>query len=276
MTRLPAALALLLAGACGTPPCPVSPFHEAANVRASYADMRRPARVIRAEARVDRRDADGRIRGTVLMFIARPDLVRFDAMTQFGPAAVLTSDGERFALTDLRENVFLEGPTCPSNIERLLGFRFAAEEVTRMLLGESPLIEADDETLDCQGGAYRVIRRSATARQVLDYEVRAADLEAPPPEQRMRLRRSEVEEADGSTRWRVTYGDYRVVEDPADDASPRRGVALPFTVRFEDPRQGVDTLVTFQRIDLNVEVPPDAFVQQPRPGLTRRLVSCDR
>ena len=266
-------LAVLLV-ACGTPPCPTTPFHEAANVRQSYADMRRPARVLRAEARVDRRDPEGRIRGTVLMFIARPDRVRFDAMTQFGPAAVLTSDGVRFALTDLRENVFLEGPTCPSNIERLLGFRFAAEEVTRMLFGETPLLESTDETLDCQGGRYRVTRRSATARQELDYEVRSVDLDAAPGEQRMRLRRSEVFEADGSTRWRVTYGDYRVVEDPLDAASPRRGVALPFTVRFEDPRTGVDTLVTFQRIDLNVEVPAGAFVQQPRPGLTRRLVSC--
>ena len=60
--------------------------------------MRRPARVFRGDARVDRRDAEGRIRGTVLMILERPDRVRFDAMTQFGPAAVLTSDGETFAL----------------------------------------------------------------------------------------------------------------------------------------------------------------------------------
>ena len=97
--------------------------------------MRRPARVFRGDARVDRRDAEGRIRGTVLMILERPDRVRFDAMTQFGPAAVLTSDGETFALTDLREDRFFVGPTCPQNIARLLGMPLTAEEIAQLLVG---------------------------------------------------------------------------------------------------------------------------------------------
>ena len=118
------ALTLLVMTGCPSPPCPTLPFGEAVEVLSSYRDMRRPARVLRAEARVDRRDETGRVRGTVLMYIERDDRVRFDVMTQFGAAAILTSDGERFALTDLRENQYLEGPTCPANIERLLGLRF--------------------------------------------------------------------------------------------------------------------------------------------------------
>ena len=87
------------------------------------------------------------------MIIERPDHVRFDAMTQFGPAAVLTSDGHRFALTDMQHQRFLEGEPCPANIERLLGFALSGEEVTRLLLGETPRIEHEREEMVCEGGA---------------------------------------------------------------------------------------------------------------------------
>ncbi|HBQ17808.1 MAG: DUF4292 domain-containing protein [Sandaracinaceae bacterium] len=270
-----ALVALALVG-CPGRPCPSQPFADAESALDAYRDMRRPARVIRAEARVDRRDPEGRIRGTVLMFIARPDRVRFDAMTQFGPAAVLTSDGDRFALMDLRENHFYEGPTCPANIERLLGLRFSSTEVTRLLLGETPRIEAEDRTIRCDGATYRVELTAADGRrQELDLELREGDEMVPPEAQRMRLKRSEVFSADGQTEWRVTYDEYRFIEDPDDTQSPRRGVVLPFRVRFEDPRRDIDTLVRFSSIDLNVEIPAGAFRQETRPGLEVHPVTCD-
>lgn len=268
-------VALLLSG-CPTLPRPTLPFDEAAEAMESHRSMRRPARILRAEARVDRRDGEGRVRGTVMMFIERDDHVRFDVMTQFGPAAILTSDGEEFALTDLRDNEFYVGPTCPSNIERLLGLRFSAPEVTRLLLGETPYIEYEERTIESVSGGYRVVLRASDGRrQELDIGVRQSDLGAPPAAQRLRLRRSEVFAADGATEWRVTYDDYRFIEDPTDDASPRRGVAMPMTVRFVDPRVGADTQIRFQRVDLNVEVPEGAFSQSPRPGLTQHRVGCE-
>ncbi len=272
--RQAVACAALFLTACPGRPCPVQPFGEAAEAMSSYRDMRRPARVMRAEARVDRRDGGGRVRGTVLMFIERDDRVRFDAMTQFGPAAVLTSDGETFALTDLRNNQYLEGPTCPANIERLLGLRFSAAEVTRLLLGETPRIDASEMSMVCSGGRYRItLFQEGGRRQELEFEVREGDDGARPEEQRLRLRRSEVFARDGSREWRVTYDDYRFVRDATDDRG--RGVAMPFTVRFEDPRSGADTRVRFSEIDLNVVPPPGTFTQRPAPGLTQQRVGCD-
>lgn len=267
--------AAALLTACPGRPCPTTPFDDPASALDAYRDMRRPARVLRAEARVDRRGGEeGRIRGTVRMFVERPEGVRFDAMTQFGPAAVLTSDGERFALMDLRENRFFVGPTCPANIERLLGIRLSGADVTRLLLGESPRIEHDDTSMRCEDGGYVVTLEAADGRrQELVLEVRPGDLEAPPDEQRMRIRRSEVFGPDGRTEWRVTYDDYRFIADPTDERG--RGVAMPFTVRFEDPSAGVDTLVRFEQIDLNVEVPPGVFEQRPRAGLAVEDVTCD-
>lgn len=274
--RLSCALMMVWVVGC-VRPCPTHPFQEAEAALSSYRDMRRPARVLRAEARVDRRDSEGRVRGTVLMFIQRPDRVRFDAMSQIvGPVAILTSDGEEFALTDMRENRFFVGPTCPRNIARLVGIPLASDEVTRLLLGESPRIEAEDQSIGCNDGRYEIVLQGAEGtRQELVYEVREADIEAPPEEQRMRLRRSELFDAEGETRWRVTYDDYRFVEDPSDTSTPRRGVVMPFDVRFEDPVGGVDTRVRFRELDLNVQPPSDAFSQTPRPGLTVAPVTCE-
>ena len=224
MRRAILVLALGLAG-CPGRPCPARPFGEATDLLSSYRDMRRPARVMRAEATVDQRSGDGRVRGTVLMFVERDDRVRFDAMTQFGPAAILTSDGEQFALTDLRENEFFVGPTCEANIERLLGLRFSGPEVTRLLLGETPRIEAASREVRCDDGRYHVTLHAADGRrQELELEVREADVAAAPADQRLRMRKSEVFAPDGQLEWRVTYDDYRFVADPTDDAG--RGVIV--------------------------------------------------
>lgn len=268
-------VSLILLSSCGARPCPRAPHSDATLALDAHRDARLPAHVLRAEARVDRRGGEGRVRGTVRMFVERPDHVRFDAMTQFGPAAVLTSDGARFALMDLRENRFFAGPTCPENIERLLGVRMSGEEVARLLLGDAPRIEASEQTIRCEGGVYFVtLRAEDGTRQELELALRDDDLEAAPEQQRLRIRRSEVFGPGGTTLWRVTYGDHRFVEDPTDTRSPRRGVVMPFSVRFEDPVNGVDTLVRFADIDLNVEVPQGVFQQEPRPGLTVEPVTC--
>ena len=88
-------------------------------------------------------------------------------------------------------------------------------------------------------------------------------------EQRLRLTRSELFDTTGHTVWRVRYDDYRVVRD----GDSR--VELPFVVHFEDERHDADTLVRFQDIALNVEVPEGAFSQTPTPGLTSEFVACD-
>jgi hypothetical protein len=240
--------------------------------------MRSYARALRAEARVEQWGEDGRIRGTVMMFVQRPDEVRFDAMTQFGPAVILTSDGSRFALTDLRENRYLEGPTCPQNIARLLGIPMSGEDVTLFLLGDSPRLDTENRGISCTGdGTYLVTFQAEDGRrQEIELLVRPWDVEhdAPPSQQRLRMLRSEVFGADGSTEWRATYEDWTVIVDP-ESGDERMGVALPMKVRFEHPAQGADTTVRFQEVDINVTVPPNAFQQSPRPGIPPEEVSCD-
>ena len=274
--RIAMLLATILAlSGCGGARCPTTLHTDARTALDMAASMRAPARVMRAEARVDRRDAEGRVRGTVLMIVERPERVRFDVMTQFGPAAILTSDGSSFALTDLREDRYFHGPPCAENIERLLGLPLGAEEVGLLLFGLTPTIEASEEQIVCDGGSYRVTLRATDGRrQELVLAVRQADVEAPIEEQRMRLRSTEVFTADGALEWRVTFDDHRFVEDPATTATPREGIAMPYRIRFEMPSRGIDTLVRFERIELNTPVVEGTFTQTPRPGLSIEQVEC--
>lgn len=262
---------LLVLVGCGGLPCPEYPHTDAREALRYHESMRRSLTAIRAEARVDQRGNEGRVRGTVLMFVETPDHVRFDAMTQFGPAAILTSDGLDFALTDLRENRYLYGPACPANIARLLGIPLSAHDTTAFLLGRTPVLETDDTSIECIGDAtYRIDLRAADGRhQEIELQVREADLHAPPIEQRLRLLRSELFDAQGRTVWRANYDDYRVL------AVGEMGVAVPFWVRIEQPRLGSDTLVRFEDITVNPEIVDAVFVQAPRPGVRQEHVACE-
>lgn len=272
-----ALFALLLVG-CPSAVCPAARFTTAEELVSSYRSARMPARVVMAEARVERNDAGGRIRGTVFMMLERPDHVRFDAMTQFGPAAVLTSDGTTFSLADLRENRFFTGPTCAENIARLVGIPMEGADLASLILGQTPTLTGDSSVV-CEGGRYVVtVTDSSGWSERLEYVVRMADAEAEPLDQHLRLVRAERFEPGGAVSWRVTYDDYRVVEDPLDPLPPvdghRRGVAMPFRIRFEHPAQGIDTLVRVQSIELNPELPDGAFVQDVRPGMSVEPVEC--
>ena len=262
-------LALAIAG-CPAGVCPNVRFEDATTALSAHGDARAPIEVVRAEARVDRRDAEGRIRGTVLMMLQLPDRVRFDAMTQVGPAAILTSDGTTFALTDLRENAFYVGPTCPANIERLLGIPLAGDEVALLLTGRTPRIDAERSEIACDRGVYRVTLHGGDGRvQHIALAVSAEDASAAPAQQRTRLVESRVHARDGSLEWRATWEEHR------DVTNPRGGsVVMPFRMRFEHPSRGIDTLVRFESIDVNAAVPDDAFVQTPRPGLEVEHVEC--
>lgn len=266
---------LVLLTGCPGPGCPTTPHTDPMRALRMHRSLRRTVTALRGEARVDQRGESGRVRGTVLLYLDRPDRVRFDAMTQFGPAAVLTSDGERFQLLDHRESRFLDGEACPSNIARLLGIHMSGAEVAHFLLGDTPRLEADDVSLACSSEGYVVVRTAADGRrQEIVLTAREADEDAAPEDQHLRLRRSELFDASGKTIWRATYEDYRVVVDPADEEG--RGVALPFVLRFEDPEREADTLVRFKEMSIVTEpVPEEVFSQTPPPGMSVETISCD-
>jgi outer membrane lipoprotein-sorting protein len=272
LVRVALLAGLGFAGCGGTSvPRPMYPFASPAAALLAQRSASERVRSIRAEARVDQRGHDGRIRGTVLMFVERPDRVRFDVMTQFGPVAILTSDGERFAYADLREGRFLTGETCPQNIARLLNVPLTVEQTTILLLGGTPVIAHDQARVSWNdAGFYRVVLGVQDgSRQEIDLSIDARDRRASPANQRLALHRSEIYDPRGKSRWRATYQEFR------DLALGTERVAMPFEVRVEQPQLNRDTLIKFKQIKLNAEVAAEAFAQSPGPGQTEEVASCD-
>ena len=199
------------------------------------------------------------------MFLERPNRVRFDVMTQVGPAAVLTSDGESFQLSDLREGAFLHGPTCPENIARLLGIRVDAENIVRLLTGDTPIVDASTQSMLCRDGRYVVtlVADDGTSQEI-GFSVHPDDEQAAPDEQRLTLRSSVERDPGGKTRWEAAYDDYIDVD----------GHSFPTNVRFTDRINGADTAVRVKWISVDPDIPPGAFVQAPSPGMSVELANC--
>jgi outer membrane lipoprotein-sorting protein len=264
-----AALVLGALSGCGGPKCPAQLLTDPAQALASRHYAPEAITSLRAEAKVDQRGKAGRVKGTVLMFVQRPDRVRFDVMTQFGPVLILSSDGESFALSDFKENRFLAGPACEENIARLVGVAISGEAVASVLMGDVPAIDASQDAVSCSGeGGYRIERRAeGGALQTIELAVHSVDMQKPPAQQRSELREVSYTNAAGKRLYRVRYEDYRAVG--------KQGVRLPFTVRIEDSASQFDALLRFESIDLNVRVPDEAFAQKPRPGLRIEAVSCE-
>ncbi len=257
---------------CAGHACPRMPHTDSEKALSYHDSMRVHVHSFRARARVDQFNHKGRLRGTVMMFVERPDRLRFDAMTQFGPAAVLTSNGTEFGLVDLREKVYWHGMVCPENMARLMGVTISAEELSLLLLGQVPRIHANAASMQCSAeGFYRIKRFGLNGhRQEIDLDIREADLDKPLKEQRLRVIRVELYDPSGKTEWRVTYDDYKVIKGPKET----QGVAMPFKVRLEDPKRGGDTLVRFEDVDINVQIPEDVFSQTPPPGMRIRQALC--
>jgi hypothetical protein len=256
-------LALLALAGCAGATCPAQLITDPA--QAIAAQKQAPIRSLRAEAKIDQRGRDGRIKGKIMMFVERPDRVRFDAMTQFGPALILTSDGENFALSDFKDNRYLSGPACAESLGRVIGVALASSEVASVLLGEAPLIAGTD-ALTCSGGSYKLERRGADgAREELELSVRDADRKLPPNEQRLYLAAATLWSAEGEKLYRVRYEDYARVGS----------AEFPHTVRIDDFRNDSDALLRLSEVAVDVKIPDGAFTQAPRAGLALEALECD-
>jgi hypothetical protein len=262
----------LAAGGCsGSLPAPKYPFPDAPQLLARHDSLASSLNGIRAEARVDQRGNQGRVRGTVLMFIERSGRVRFDVMTQFGPVAILTSDGTEFAFSDLREKRYLTGETCPKNIARLLGVPLSAADTAHFLLGGTPILVYTTSSIRWnEDGYYTVVLRGVQGeRQELDFELDPADSSQPPGTQHVALLRTELFDPKGVRVWRVSYSDLKVV------TSGQTRLRLPYTVHVEQTASRSDTLVRFKELKLNPTFSDEIFTQTPRPGMEEEEATCE-
>jgi outer membrane lipoprotein-sorting protein len=262
------AVGALALTACRGPSCPADLLKDPSQVLSTQRTRAEGIHSLKAEARIDQRSDKGRIKGRVLMFVERPERVRFDAMTQFGPALTLTSDGNELALSDFKDNRYLTGATCPSNIARLIGVALSGPDVVSALLGDAPPFESAHDTMQCSGqGSYLIDRRAQDgSRELLEFSIDPQDFAKKASDQRLTLSEVNVWNPAGKKLYRVRYEDYRSVG---------HGASLPFTVRIDDQSSKSDAVLRFEKIQVNVQVPEGAFRQEPRAGLQVEALTCE-
>src|SRR5690606_22655247 len=134
----------------------------------------------------------GRVRGALLMFAVWPANLRMDVVRPFGVTlATLTSDGTKFALSDLREKRFYFGPASACNIARLTTVPMPGHVLGSLLRGEAPVLvhDAANATIEWSGKGYYVVRIAGTrnATEEIHLEPHPADAALPWDKQRMRV-----------------------------------------------------------------------------------------
>src|SRR4051812_10316481 len=95
--------------------------------------------------------------------VRRPASVPLEALTPMGdPAAVLVADQGRFALLDLRNNVFYRGPATPENLSRLIPAPLRDDELVSLITGDIPdLPGGRPSSAFREGDGYKLVTTSA-------------------------------------------------------------------------------------------------------------------
>jgi hypothetical protein len=101
------------------------------------------------------------------VFVKRPASLRIEALTPMGdPAAVLVADQGRFALLDLRNNVFFRGPATPENLSRLIPVPLRDEELVSLITGDVPELPGGrPDSAAREGDGYRLVIAAPRVRQ---------------------------------------------------------------------------------------------------------------
>jgi hypothetical protein len=254
---------LFLLGGC--PPPPVArpyPAPTASELMAKIAAHARQIHSLRAEARVEHTAEGGqRVKVTVRMLVERGGKLRLEAEAPLvGPVATLVSDGEHFALLDLRNHRFFEGPASACNVASLIRIQLAPEDVVSVLMGGAPIEGAPSGvSWDPSHGGREVLELRApdggSERIWLDARDRIWDLLA-----------AERRDAAGQLRWRVEHEDFQ---------DRGGGVRLPTRTQVEEPPEKADARLKFRSLEPNVAADPAVFHLEPPPGVVPEPARCN-
>ncbi|MCP4605767.1 MAG: DUF4292 domain-containing protein [Proteobacteria bacterium] len=250
--------AAILGWACGPVPPPLEAYTSAPDLLREQSELRNKIRSFRIAGRVDHFGEEHRVQGKIYLFADLPGRLRIELVSPFGsPMSVLTVNRDNFSLHDLREGRYLTGPAEPCNIARLVRIPLPPDDVMQILVGHTPIIEGSEEVTWDKGGFYRVVIRDRKKVQ---------NLEIGPGKNTLPLRKSRLEDENGTV-FNITYDRWKNLG----------AIAIPHEIRVKMPRKKADLLLRYDEgaVELNVDLPDDAWNQSPPPGLTVEQVTCD-
>ena len=181
------------------------------------------------------------------LFVKRPASLRMEALSPMGdPAAVLVADQGKFALLDLRTNVFYRGPATPANLSRLIPAPLRDEEIVALVTGDIPELPGGrPETATREGDGYRLVIASPRMRQEV---VLGGDLRV------VQVRRLD---AANKLLWSVGL-------DEHDDAS---GAQVPRLLHLEAPPDKIKVDLRLRSLLAGKPPPAGAFLLGVPPGV---------
>lgn len=243
---------------CGPVPRPADAYGSAPDLIADMTALREAARSLRATGRVDHFGDEHRVQGKVFVFAKLPQKLRVDLLSPFGSTiSVLTVSEGRFAMSDLKEGRYMEGPADPCNIARLIRIPLPAADVVRVLVGHTPIIDGDRTVEWNRKGFYVITVEDGRRRQILHVG---------PDRGVLPLLRSRLEE-DGEVVFDISF----------DRWLPAGGHQLPNEIKIEMPGEKVDLLLRYDMdgVETDVDLPDNAWTQEFPPGAKVEQVTCD-
>lgn len=241
---VPIAAALLVSCAAvpRRAPEPVAPG-EAEAALAALADASEARRSLRGTLRLSLDGPEGSFRSTQVLLLQRPARLRVEVLGFLSQTvAVLTTDGAQFDLFRAQERRLERGPVYPGLLHDVARIDLEPDEAVAVLLGAPRMPPG-----------LRVSRVDATQEGGLAIDL----VDAPGALRRhvelgpgRELRAAEVRTLGGSVLWRASFDDYRDVA----------GTSFAHRVALRFPDSGTDVDVVFTRVELNPELPEEAFV----------------
>lgn len=246
-----------LVSACGPATKPLDAYTEGADILLDFQNKISKIQSFRITGRVDHFGEEHRIQGKTYLFSKLPQNLRVEIVSPFGsPLSVLTVNETDFALHDIREGRYFAGPAEPCNIARLIRIPLPVADVIRILVGSAPIIEGTSQVTWDPKGFYRVVISDGRRIERLDIG---------PDKNSLPLLRAVLEDEEGLI-FDISYSRHLVTA----------GVQVPREIRVKMPREKADLLLRYDQdgVELNVDLPEDAWTQTPPSGMAVEKVDC--
>jgi hypothetical protein len=212
-----------------------------------------------------------------------------DVVSPFGlTLATLTSDGNRFALADLQDHHFYEGPSSACNIARLTSVPLPARVLVNLLRGVAPVVEHQEGAASLiwnTRGYYTIQIAGAQAEETIALAPHPDDWSKPWAEQRVRVRAVSVRQKQWVL-YQATLEEHGTAEtakprvDPdalEADIPPSGGpcdAELPKKIHLEVPEQSDDVRLRYSEAAWNPPLPEGIFSQTMASGMKPVHVDC--
>jgi outer membrane lipoprotein-sorting protein len=242
-------LSSLLAGCAATPwtrpHAAPAVLPSAAEIDAALAARRDSVHSLRALARLRYRDAAQSVTSREAIVVARPDRVRVEVLSLFGSVFLLVAEDGLMTAYARDENTVYRGQASPQNLERYVRLGVPVAELVDIVLGTPPLRHGRAQvSFDEAAGAIRLHRSFDQGAQTVWLSDASLPLAA------------EELGADGSTRWRATFGAY---EDHG-------GVPVATRIALDLPAHSQSMEMALQDLEVNPTLDRSAFAFQAPAG----------